>query len=174
MEKWKSIRGYEKFYEVSNYGRVRSLSRYVKCRGDKLKFNKGKKLKNILNNGYYIVNLMKYGQRGKFSVHRLVAEAFIKSSIYPMVMHLDDVKTNNYFLNLQYGSALHNGALAVKNGLIPRGINRPNAKLNEKKVREIRKLVTQGVKYDILCKKHHVAKTTISAVIIKQNWGGVK
>jgi len=29
-EVWKEIKGYEGFYEVSNFGRIRSISRYIK------------------------------------------------------------------------------------------------------------------------------------------------
>ena len=46
MEIWKSIKGYEGYYEISNFGNVRSLDRNVKGKDGKLQFLKGKNLKN--------------------------------------------------------------------------------------------------------------------------------
>ena len=59
IEKWVSIKGYEKFYEVSNLGRVRSLDRLWKnWRGD-ICVKPGKVLKPQPNsNGYLRVGLI--------------------------------------------------------------------------------------------------------------------
>ncbi|WP_049167324.1 NUMOD4 domain-containing protein, partial [Lacticaseibacillus rhamnosus] len=46
-EVWKDVKGYEGYYQVSNYGRVRSVDR-VDMRGQ---HRKGKVLANSLNSG---------------------------------------------------------------------------------------------------------------------------
>ena len=71
-EIWKDIQGYEQDYQVSNFGRVRSI-----------KFGKVKVLKQNKiglfrrGNPYYAVNLCSLGKKKKFLVHKLVAKAFI-------------------------------------------------------------------------------------------------
>jgi len=67
-EIWKDIQGYEQDYQVSNFGRVRSI-----------KFGKVKILKQnkIAENRYYAVNLCSLGKQKKFLIHKLVAKAFI-------------------------------------------------------------------------------------------------
>ena len=60
MEEWKSISGYEGLYEVSSYGRVRSLDRYVKYSNGQIRLHKGRILSPKHNgNGYFIVCLCK-------------------------------------------------------------------------------------------------------------------
>lgn len=62
-----------------------------------------------LPNGYLRVNLVNpQGEEYNFRIHRLVAEAYIPNpNNYPVVMHLDDDKTNNKVENLQWGYLWH-------------------------------------------------------------------
>ncbi len=111
-EVWKPIVGYEGLYEVSNYGRVKSL--YKKTRVvDKV----GNIMRQKLDDhGYYRVNLHKNKiSRGEL-VSRLVATAFIDNPKgLPHVGHWDDDKTNNVVGNLYWTDPLennyHNGKL---------------------------------------------------------------
>ena len=63
MEKWKAIKGYEGIYEVSNLGRVRSKN--------------GEITPHPNSTGYLRVQLSKNGEKHRFFVHRLVADAFV-------------------------------------------------------------------------------------------------
>ena len=98
FEIWKDIKGYEGYYQVSNYGRVKSLDRYVEYNTGYMYLKKGK----ILNlckysNGYYFVNLSKDNVQKQIMVHRLVAQAFIPNPHnYPCVNHKDENKQNNF------------------------------------------------------------------------------
>lgn len=126
MEIWKDIKGYEGLYQVSNYGRVKSLERIIN-QWNRFKVCKRhcpeRLLKQITEkDGYYIVNLYKNGQRDWRRVHRLVAEAFIKNpNNLPYVNHKDLNKQNNCIDNLEWCTDLENKQHAKENGHIRKG-----------------------------------------------------
>ena len=105
MEEWKSIPGYEGLYEVSSYGRVKSLERYKSNNGG-IQLIKEKILKpHNTKKGYLTVQF----SNKIFKVHRLVAEAFIPNpDNLPMVNHKDEDKTNNNVDNLEWCTAKYN------------------------------------------------------------------
>lgn len=124
-EVWKDIQGYEGKYQVSNLGRVKSLARYRKNNGNSQTFQEERILKQSINNcGYCIVELSFEGKRKRYSVHRLVANAFVKNDEgKEQVNHKDENKQNNYADNLEwctckentnYGS--HNKRMAITKG----------------------------------------------------------
>ena len=85
-------------YLITSHGRVLSL-----------KFNKIKELKQLPCNGYFIVNLCKNGKMYKKLVHRLVAQAFIHNPDNKhQVNHIDENKTNNHILNLEWTTCKEN------------------------------------------------------------------
>lgn len=110
VELWKVIEEYQN-YEVSNYGRVRSLSRNVTQKGHKKLYTRvmeGKMLKQRKQNaGYMIVWLCKDGKKKAFTVHRLVALAFLEGNGTD-VNHIDGNKLNNVSSNLEYVSRSEN------------------------------------------------------------------
>jgi len=123
---WKSIKGYEGYYEVSDDGRVRSLDRIVKNFGDYQRHLKGKEMKlTMANNGYYVVNLRKKRSAKVFTVHTLVAQAFIDNpNNYPTVNHKDGNKLNNRVDNLEWVSYGENNVHAIVHNLRrPRGVS---------------------------------------------------
>lgn len=101
-EIWKSIKGFEG-YEVSSIGNVRSY----RC-----KVYESIILKQRLVKGYYSVNLYKKENKNKLytkKIHRLIAETFIENvDNKPMVNHIDNNKTNNNILNLEWVTAREN------------------------------------------------------------------
>jgi hypothetical protein len=114
IEKWRDIKGFEGWYQVSNLGRVRSVDRSIEqwsMYGHTIKRNiKGKIISATDNgNGYLIVGLKK-NQMGKNKyVHRLVAEAFIeKPNGCDVVNHIDYDKKNNASSNLEWVTQLEN------------------------------------------------------------------
>lgn len=119
-EEWRPVKGYEGLYEVSNMGRVRSLPRTVRKRGNKTSLYKGKLLKALDDlYGYKNVNLSKQTIKRKKRVHRLVAEAFIPNPMnLPVVNHLDGDKHNNCVSNLEWCSNKENTNHAIKTGLM--------------------------------------------------------
>ena len=120
-EAWKTIEGFEGFYEVSSLGRVRSLPRVVKGNHNSTQFRKGKILKQkIKKNGYLYVCLAKESVNTYHHIHRLVAKAFIPNpDNLPQINHKDECKTNNVVGNLEWCSQLYNNNYSNK---IERGI----------------------------------------------------
>ena len=106
FEEWKPIEGYEGLYEISNFGRVKSIDR-IGHGGRKLK---GRILKQAKNNcGYLVIDLDKHGKRKQFRVHRLVASAFIPNpNNYPIINHKDENKLNNHVNNLEWCTVKYN------------------------------------------------------------------
>jgi formamidopyrimidine-DNA glycosylase len=100
-EEWRPVKGCEGLYEVSNFGRVRSLPN----RGTRGKFNNGKIKVPQKRGRYLFVRLYKDGKGASFSIHRLVAEAFIPNPYnLPVVDHIDTDCYNNCVSNLRWAS----------------------------------------------------------------------
>ena len=114
-EIWKDVKDYEGLYQVSNLGRVRSITRYVKHVGGK-RVVKGRILKRTLSNvGYYVVNLWKNNKREQMLVHRLVAETFLSNfENHPYINHIDGNKLNNNVNNLEWCTPAENNSHAYR------------------------------------------------------------
>ncbi|MBR6538078.1 MAG: HNH endonuclease [Lachnospiraceae bacterium] len=109
-EEWRSVKGYEGFYEVSNLGNVRSLARRHRTFDGVKVINGVKGLSPTDNgNGYLIISLSKDGMRKKRYIHRLVAEAFInKPKGKKYVNHIDYNRKNNNVNNLEWCTQAEN------------------------------------------------------------------
>lgn len=119
-EQWVDVKGFEKFYQVSNYGVIKSKPRY---RAKVLM--KPKILKQFPNScGYYRVCLTDgRGNAKKIFVHRLVALHFVTNpdaKINNVVNHLDSNHTNNRADNLEWTTEQGNREHAVRNGRMKR------------------------------------------------------
>ena len=108
-EVWKDIPGYEGLYQVSNLGRVKSMSRQKKHSYNSVAQLKEKILTPINICGYHRVILRKNNKAHNKFIHRLVAEAFIDNiNNYNEVNHKDENKTNNRVDNLEWCSHKYN------------------------------------------------------------------
>lgn len=119
-EIWKDIEGYEGLYQVSNLGRVKSLSRLRKNRLSSY-VSKDTILKQREDgHGYLTVALYDADRiRHDFKVHRLVANAFINNEKdCPVVMHINNIKTDNRADNLKWGTYRENTIQAEHDGLM--------------------------------------------------------
>jgi len=117
MEIWKDIPGYEGLYQVSNYGRVKSLERLVKNGKDRFYLKKETILKqSMTTTGYKMVNFSVNKKVKYFKVHRLVMAAFFGESQL-IVNHMDGNPINNHISNLEYCTQAENLEHALNTGL---------------------------------------------------------
>lgn len=121
-EIWKDVVGYEGLYQVSNLGNIRNQ------KGNILKAQKRK-------HGYLCVWL--YGRErsakraGKqFSIHRIVAEAFVQNpNGCAEVNHIDECKQNNRADNLEWCTHQENSTHGTRpNRIGEKHRNNPNKK----------------------------------------------
>jgi hypothetical protein len=113
-EIWRNVKEHMGTYQVSNFGRVRSLDKILKNKNGYRK-RKGKLLKPVLYHGYEKVCLI----RKLTFVHRIVANSFL---IKPMgenivVNHKNGIKTDNRIENLEWCTQSENVKHSYRNGL---------------------------------------------------------
>lgn len=103
-EVWKDINGYEGLYQVSNLSRVKSLDRYVKGKKDYKRFRHGEIMRPVkMADGYCKVGLRNGKGQKLFSIHRLVAIAFIlNAEKKPFINHKNGVRDDNRIENLEW------------------------------------------------------------------------
>ena len=119
MEEWRDVPGYKGFYQVSSYGRLKSLERIVKnYRSENCRL-KSKFIKGCVNNkGYVKVRLSKEGKYRTYALHQVVAMAFLDHipnyRLDKVVDHIDENKQNNRLDNLQIISNSENVKRSMK------------------------------------------------------------
>ena len=133
IEIWKDIKDYEGLYQVSNWGRVKSLGNGGTHKTSRI-------LKSAKNTrGYLQVQLSKNGKRKWFFIHRLVAEVFLENpENLPQVNHIDEDKTNNRVENLEWKSHKDNNNHGTRNERISK------ANTNGKKTKRVLQLSLDG------------------------------
>lgn len=116
-EIWKDIKGFEGKYQISNFGRVKSLERQITPTAPNQKYKRCRTriLKTCVGaHGYFHVGL----SGRKYCIHRLLAETFIENpNNLECVNHKDGNKLNNSLSNLEWCSYSYNNIHAFKFGL---------------------------------------------------------
>jgi hypothetical protein len=173
MEVWKDIEGYEGYYQVSNFGNVKSLNRSIpnsRCGTVRVKERILKPRKN--HKGYFCVLLMKNSIPSNRLIHRLVCMSFLPNEENKeQVNHKNGVKTDNRLENLEWSTQSENIRHAFDNGLkFSLGVvgeKNYNSKLSEQDVRDIR---ISNLSQKILSEKYKVHQSIISEVKARKRW----
>lgn len=169
-EIWKDIKDYEGLYQISNLGRIKSLP---KIKGRAL--TSEKILSPVIGNrGYKMIFLYKNGNKKRYSLHRLIAIAFIENkNNKPYINHKDGNKLNNSIENLEWCTCRENTMHALNIGLrkyiiAPKGENVKNATLKQEEADYIRRVCIPRDKefgINVLAKRFGVDRHTISNVL---------
>ncbi|MCQ2237453.1 MAG: NUMOD4 motif-containing HNH endonuclease [Bacteroidales bacterium] len=124
LEIWRDIEGYEGLYQVSDYGRVRSL-----------RFGKIKILKQGTIAGYKELNLTdKEGVTTTHYVHRLVALSFIPNDAPDekiFVNHINHVRDCNCVENLEWVTPAQNIDMIARLRMSKTRAGKPNYRLRK-------------------------------------------
>lgn len=151
-EEWEVVKEAPE-YSISNLGRIWSRKR------DRFLNNK-----RLDSKGYPHVTLYD-GKPKRFKVHKLVAIYFIGERPEGFTInHIDGIKTNNSWLNLEYLTNKQNCIHAYKNGMVKR-------KLEIEDVKKIRRLHKKGCTQVMIAGLFNVCSSHISRIVAKKNWG---
>lgn len=179
-EEWKPVPNFEGLYEVSNLGRVRSVERKVRSnqRNNHFFAVKQRFLLPDISAAYYRVTLSKDGKTKRFSVHRLVCEAFLENpENKPFVNHKDGDKLNNTLSNLEWVTQSENCIHALETGLAKpvKGERHGMAKYSEETVNEIRMLYeTTSMTHQSIADKFGIDRRYITELINGKIWTELK
>jgi hypothetical protein len=158
-EVWKTIPGYEGYYEVSNLGGIRSFQTKVL-----------RKMNGVNSSGYQVVVFYKEGKTKSYTVHRLVAKSFISNHKSKReVNHINGVKTDNRVENLEWVTPRENQRHSVDTGLKSKGESNYNSKLTEIQAREI-KYGHLGLSHKEIACIYGVATSRINAIRMGRDW----
>lgn len=157
-EEWRPVPGFEGRYEVSDAGRVRSLDRMCVGRDGRSELHRGRVLKpQRLKNGYFEVSLMAPGQKRHWTVHSVVAAAFLgPRPTGHDVLHRDGNRGNNTASNLTYGTRSDN-----LRDCYSYGGRKGNGKLFRDDVLEIKRRLAAGDSCGAIAKDYGVNSAAI-------------
>jgi hypothetical protein len=166
-EEWLPALGWEGYYEVSNLGRVRSLSRLTRYRG---RWLTGRILRLKLDDwGYLRARFCVDMKQRQVRVAGLVAHAFIGPRPPGMTIdHKDGNKLNNAASNLEYVTNKENTRRAIALGnfrFMPSGQKHASAKLTDAQVAEIRRLKTEGMTQRKIAELFRIGTSHVSRIV---------
>jgi len=174
LEIWRKVSGYEKFYEVSNHGRIRSFDRISTNRIGVTRMLRGREILTTPNRYGHCVFSASDGFTKKpkrIFVHRAVLTAFVGECPSGMeTCHNDGNPGNNRPSNLRWDTCRNNALDKKKHGNQPAGENHGNAKLSLKEVGEIRVILRTGRRQAEIAKIFGVKKSAISKIATGRTW----
>lgn len=165
-ETWLPVVGFEGRYSVSDLGNVMSMN------------YRGTGMMRLLVpaatwDGYVRVCLLKDGKQVSKRIHSLVMAAFVgpRPSKHD-INHKSGVKTDNSLSNLEYCSSSQNRLHAYKIGAqVPMcGEAHPSAKLNEEKVRDVKRRLAAGETRASIARLHGVGASSITLIAQGKRW----
>lgn len=163
-EIWKPLKGIVQNgdnYEVSSLGNIRNVRK-----GNILKLG-------YFRTGYVSVSLNQDSKAKKYSVHRLVALAFIPNpENKPQVNHKNGVKDDNRLVNLEWMTQSENQIHAYAQGLqlVARGSKVTGSKLTAEQVVDIKRKMASNVADRSIAEGLNVSIGTIRDIRCGKTW----
>jgi hypothetical protein len=167
-EEWKSVVGFEDRYEVSSFGRMRSLGAGGR---------RGRILKPQRGAGAFHVTLRKGDKPISVRMHRAVLEAFAGPPPpgKPYGLHWDGNPANNRLDNLRWGSQKENCEDSARHGTKLLGETQNSTKLTALEVMEIRRAYAAGgVTMKRLGDLYGVHRITVLDAVRGRTWTHLK
>lgn len=160
---WKPIPGYESGYQISADGRVWGVYRDREMRPRKSWA------------GYMRLSL--YAADGAVkthSVHRLVLLAFVGPCPPGMeACHINGVRDDNRLANLRWDGKRENMLDQRRHGTLAKGERQGNSKLDEGKVRDIKKRLASGESQRPIAEEYGITQAAVSLIARGKNWAWV-
>lgn len=168
-EEWRDISGHEGYYQISNYGRVRSVDRFVNGISGCRRFLKGKILAQAVNQrGYKTIVLWNKHKFHSNRTHRLVATAFISNDHFkPTVNHRNSKRTDNFVYNLEWATNKEQTDHAIKNGFNP-SANMARLQIVERGI--VVDASEFGFKHKDIARYFGVSRSVISNIVNKRTF----
>jgi hypothetical protein len=163
MRIWKDIPGFEELYQVSNDGKVRSLTELTP---------------DVSSHGYARVTIYrgeyKKKERHRFGVHQLVLLAFNGAPPENLeINHKDGKPENNNLENLEYVTRRYNQwhcNNVIKTREPQKGSKHGMSKLTEEIVLKIRAEHIAGANYSTLSRRYNTSVPSISMIVNRKTW----
>ena len=172
-EEWRPVRGYEGLYEVSSFGRVKSLDRTTMRKNGKPLPIKERIIKPARTKTGYERCVLWDGERGRnISVHTLVLNSFCGEKPDGMwARHLNNIPYDNRVWNICWDTPKNNISDRWKYGTEVVGSRCPGSRLTEEKVVAIRTLYkkTQCSAAD-LAQLFDVNRSSIFKIVNGESW----
>lgn len=173
-ERWKTIPGYEGYYEISDHGRVKALRRTIECEDGELRTYREKILCQASHYGgpYLFSALSKEGRRRQISIARTVASIFhVKARKNNCVNHKNGIKTDNRADNLEWVTSSENSTHSHRVLLKNVREQKYNHKLTDKNVLLGRRLFAAGqATYSSLGRMFGTSHVAIRNAIVGKTW----
>lgn len=176
MENWKDILGYEGAYQVSDFGNVRSLDRFVNSPHGALRRHRGRTLAPNINGrryNYLSVQLSVDLKKVRRLIHLLVLETFVGPKPSGMEgCHGDGHVSNNTLKNLRWDTPKANSADKVIHGTLLCGEQSPSAKLSVSQVLQIRERAKVEIHRKI-AKDFGMSRQQVDKIVNRTRWAHI-
>ena len=158
-EIWKPVVGYEGWYEVSNFGRVRRVAPGKSTRPFRVM------AKRPCPKGYDVARLHRHGKAHYVKTHLLVLAAFVgpKPNRSSQCNHIDGDKANNRPQNLEWCSPIRNSH--HRYDVLGKG-----SKLNPRRVRLIRRDIARGDRGMHIAPRYGISRATVTNIKKRNTW----
>lgn len=175
-QEWHTVPGLP-HVEVTRDGRIRT-SAYTVTRVSRwgspqtYEFKSREIAPRLHDNGYMRCSVQRDKRRGPLYVHRLIAFTFVPGYVDGYhVNHINGIKTDNRIENLEWVPVEENSRHAWRTGLVDlRGEKNANAVLSPKRVRAIRRALSDGAKVNTLAVIAGVSADTIRKIHLGVTW----